>query len=362
MVDAPESIKLWLPSSLPARDVMCAPGLPLIEFRLRYAQAADSLNQLRRLVRLLRGLALQSQKHPSPTERTRTRSRSLFQGMQAKIDQVSARYRDALTALRRLHPSGGWRSFFRELKKEDIRGPGREFYESSESRFTPSWIWSVQAPSHSPDLPGFPPPPPTISPDQPPSLSPSSSPDQAPTGDIEMSQEEVETYMMADWAKARERARRFEEEVELSEEEMRRTLLFFSWSAEEWERRAQLHGFSGKRLPDDVVEGLRAYALRRSAMFRELIKVFVSDWYACLEPKGLGSKWLSQYSGLIVIRKGRNYIPSIIPTPTKPDAQPDDEVLADVDEALEQAEQGVSMDQDVEFELQDSFVQVFAEQ
>ena len=145
MVDAPESIKLWLPSSLPARDTMCAPGLPLIEFRLWYAQAVDSLNQLRHLICLSRGLTLQLQKHPAPTEKTRTRSCSVFEGIQARISQISARYRDTLTALHHLHPSGVWRSFFQDLRKEDIHGPGREIHETSESRFIPSWIWTVRA-------------------------------------------------------------------------------------------------------------------------------------------------------------------------------------------------------------------------
>ena len=48
-------------------------------------------------------------------------------------------------------------------------------------------------------------------------------------------------------------------------------------------------------------------------MFREMVKVFVSDWYSCLHPRGLGTDWLSGYSGQIVLQKGWNRIPSIIP-------------------------------------------------
>lgn len=366
MVDTPESVKLWLPSSLSNRDTLCAPGLPLMEFRLRYAQAVDSLNQIRRLVRLLRGLALQSQKHPSPTEKTRTRSRSVFEGMQARINQASARYRDAYTALRRLHPSGTWSSFFQELKKEDIRGPGREFYETSESRFIPSWIWRLRAPSNPPDLPGsspHPPPHSATSPDQAPPLLSPSTPDATLVDDLDVSQEEVENFMMVDWARAHERAKRFEEEVELSVEEMRRTLLFFSWNAGEWKQHAKLEGFGNEGLPDDIIEGLRAYAYRRSAMFQELIKVFVSDWSACLKPKTLGAEWLALYSDVIVVKKGWNRIPSVVPhTTVQPDIQPDDEVLSDLDEALEKAEEGTRMDQDAESELHHDLVQIFADE
>ena len=155
-------------------------------------------------------------------------------------------------------------------------------------------------------------------------------------GNLEVSQEEVATYMMVDWAKVHERAKRFEEEVELSAEEMRRTLLFFLWSAAEWERRAQLHGFSSKCLPDDTTKGLRVYALRQSAMFHRLIKVFASDWHTCLQPKDLGSEWLAQYSDVIVVQKGWSKIPSVLPpTSAQPDVEPDDVVLLDLDEALE---------------------------
>ena len=98
-------------------------------------------------------------------------------------------------------------------------------------------------------------------------------------------------------------------------------------------------------------------------MFQELIKIFVSDWFAALEPKGLGAEWLAQYSDIIVVRKGWNRIPSIIPpTPTQPDAEPDDAVLSDLDEALERAEEGSHMEQDVESELRVSFVQSFADE
>jgi hypothetical protein len=200
---------------------------------------------------------------------------------------------------------------------------------------------------------------PTVSPDQSLSLPPPSPPNAAPTDD-EALQEEVESYMLVDWARAQERAKRFEEEVELSVEEMRRTLLFFSWKAAEWKRLAQSDGYSSKGLSDEVIEGLRAYAFRRSAMFQELIKVFISDWAACLKPKGLGAELLAQYSDVIVVRKGWNRIPLIIPpTFAQPDAEPDDAVLSDLDEALERADEDTCMDQDAESELRTDFVQIF---
>ena len=177
---------------------------------------------------------------------------------------------------------------------------------------------------------------------------------------IEVSQEEIKSYMMVDWARAHECAKRFEEEVDLGAEEMRRTLRFFSWKAAEWKKRGELGGFIDKCLSDDVLQGLRAYALRQSAVYGRLIKIFISNWHPSLLPKGLGAKWLSEYSDIIVVRKGWNKIPSIIPsTSTGPDAEPDDVVLSELDEALDQAKEGTRMEQDEESKLHDTCVQMF---
>ena len=356
-IDTPESTKLWLPSALPpaSRDTWCTVDMPLIEFRLRYAQAVDALDHLRRLCRLVQGLHLQRKKHPTPTQRpATTRSRGVFEGLHVRIAQVSACYRDARTALLRLHPSGAWSHFFRELTKADIRGTGPEDTTTSNSKFVLTWIWLFRAPPTPPDLPG-----------SLPSTSTESAPISVtlPTANIDgdISEKEVEDYMLVDWAKARERAKRFEEEVELCVEEMRRTLLFFSWKASEWERCAELRAHSSNPPSEDIIQGLRAYAHRQAAMFRGMVKVFVSDWYNCLQPRGLGADWLSGYSDLITPQKGWNKIPSIIPPILEPEAEIDSGVLSDQDDILDPPQEGISVEQDEAAELHDDFVQVVAE-
>ena len=357
-IDAPESTKLWLPSALPpaSRDAWCTAGMPLIEFRLRYAQAVDALDHLRRLCRLVQGLHLQRHKHPTPTQRAATtRSRGVFEGLHVRIAQVSACYRDARTALLRLHPSGAWSAFLRDLAKADVRGTRPEDPTSSNSKFVLTWIWLLRAPSTPPDLPG---------------LSPSTSTESTTTPvtppmanvDSDISEKEVEDYMLVDWAKARERATRFEEEVELCVEEMQRTLLFFFWKASEWERCAELRARSSTPPSEEIAQGLRAYAHRQAAMYRGMVKVFVSDWHSCLQPKGLGTDWLSGYSDLITPQKGWNRIPSIIPPiPEQPEAEVDPGMLSDQDDVLDPPQEGISTGQDEESELHDNFVQVMAE-
>ena len=121
---------------------------------------------------------------------------------------------------------------------------------------------------------------------------------------IKVLQEEIKSYMMLDWARAHECARRFEEEVDLGAEEMHRTLHFFLWKAVEWKKHGELGDFIDKCLSDDILQGLRAYVFHQSAMYGRLIKIFISDWHPLLLPKGLGAKWLSEYSDIIIVQKG----------------------------------------------------------
>ena len=362
VIDAPESTKLWLPSAIPAasRDTWCLAGIALIEFRLRYAQAVDALDNIRRLSRLLQGLHLQKLKHPLPTQGVpATRSRSVFEGLNIRIAHISARYRDARVALLRLHPSGTWSSSIRELTNADIRGPGPKDDPTSRvsrSQFVPTWIWLVKAPPTPSDLPGSPPPTHT----EPLNQNPATSSVPAPTAEqgVNVSKEEIEACLLVDWARAHERAKRFEEEVELNVEEMRRTLVFFAWKASNWERLAEERANSDAPPSEATLQGLRAYAYCKSAMYREMVKAFVSDWDSCLRPRDLGSDWLSGYSGVIVPRKGWNKIPSIIPKETE--LEVDSGILSDQDDVFEQPP-ALCTEQDDEFEVHDNFVQMVAE-
>ena len=115
-----------------------------------------------------------------------------------------------------------WPSRFLELKDADIRGPGRdEDNEPSEGRTVSSWIWLVPKPS----LPLETPRPDTNTNTDIPS-------DDLSTGAA--SGEEVAVSIRAHWARCQARAERYEEEVELTVEEMRRTLEFFKWKSHWW--------------------------------------------------------------------------------------------------------------------------------
>lgn len=71
-----------------------------------------------------------------------------------------------------------------------------------------------------------------------------------------------------EFLKCRARAMRWTEEVELLNEEMRRTLEFFSWKWRWWmcRTRSCIGGSSGR----GYEEGFTAYAMSQAAVYREL--------------------------------------------------------------------------------------------
>lgn len=275
ITETPETVKLWLPSQLPPTscDDSCVDGLPHLEFRLRLAQAYDALNLIRRLRGVYQALLVKNQVHVSNSQGTQTKAKSLFSNFKFKIDQAAACYRDARTALLRLDPDekfSQWKENLKELRREDIRGPSREANETSESRQQLSWIWQTASP-------------------------------QSNTG---INDPDLQAVMRVEWCKATARAERFKEEVELIVEEMRRTLLFFKWTAEHWEQLGKARA-SEPGIDNVTAAGLSAYAARKAALYQKLVDVFIRDWYECLERKSLGSSWLSGYTRPQMSRRRR---------------------------------------------------------
>ena len=142
--DKPESIQLWLPSSLPAglRESGCVNGLVDKEFRLRLAEADDALVALRRQLRITTGIFNYKKTHVSGTgQRANTRARTLLSQLTSKTRLIADRYRAARKALAILDPNGDWNRRLLPLRTEDIRGPTRTDDDESEGRRELSWIW-----------------------------------------------------------------------------------------------------------------------------------------------------------------------------------------------------------------------------
>lgn len=285
---AEDSFKLLLPSELSAedRDAWCRPDIPTLEFRFRFAQADDTLAELRHIRRLVQSFKDQRAKHPHLSQGTQTRTQGLAEGFQARIRRCANRYSHARNAMLALDPDQslkpGWMRRFQKLNDSDIRGPGPEDDNTSEGRFVSSWIWLV----------------PRLNNPNPPAATSSDNPDTTATVSDEptsANDASLTEFMRAHWAKCQARAERYEEEVTLTVEEMGRTLRYFEWKRSWWLSLLSERAQSDSPPPADVQRGLQAYAHRQSSIYSTLIVSFANRWRKILLSHKLRPTWLSQY-------------------------------------------------------------------
>ena len=304
----PEVLKLWLPSQLPSehRVAWCLPGIPFLEFCFRYAQADDTLADLRRHIKFLQLARDQNTKHIKSTSST-TRSQGILDGFRGKINRLASQYRYARQALLALDPqeklTPAWKKYFLELSSSDLRAPVRDGNQPSEGRFQPSWIWAA---SRAPPLPATTTSDPlsTSSSTQPPLTAPATVPVDQGSNHALADSAESQEFERVQWAKCQARAERYEEEVELTVEEMGRTLQYFEWKRDWW--LSFVSAEPNASLPIDIQAGLCAYAHRQSSMYSDLIASFVNYWRKYLLANSLGTTWLG------------NYPPPVDPAPSRP--------------------------------------------
>ena len=262
----PESLPLYLPSSLPS-EISQRPELKDIcesEHRLREAQADDALADVRRLRRIIQGLWLFKKLNVSGTgNRPNTRMLNLYTRFQTKLQHAANRYNVAYTALKGLDPNGGWKERLKELKASDIRGPGRDADNPddarSNGRFEPSWIWLV-----------------TRLPQE--------------RGDNQ-TEDEFNHSMRTEWAQTRARMCRWNEELLIVQEEMRRVLAYFEWKSSWWLEQANRR--SG--LEASVQSGVMAYAHKQSTLSLRMAARCAAHWLPVMKNHGIIPSWGSKY-------------------------------------------------------------------
>ncbi|TFY54862.1 hypothetical protein EVG20_g9538 [Dentipellis fragilis] len=233
-IPKPEYEKLWMPSDLNPSlwTTGIHPGLAQKELRLREAEAEDALHEIRRLIRIHLGLRhFKKTQVNGPGQKRNTRTREFIADFLLKRD----------------HPSGN------DGEDEDDypNQKGKKALERrrrkalGEGRKEIPWIWRTLQPDAR-DLPRS----------------------------EEMTEDEIHESMRVTYAKARARARRWKEEIELLTEEMRRTLVFLQWKENWWY--AKLDARSDA--PHDIRSGLRAYAMRQSLIFNGIARSFKALW------------------------------------------------------------------------------------
>ncbi|KAJ7059373.1 hypothetical protein C8F01DRAFT_1255075 [Mycena amicta] len=88
-------------------------------------------------------------------------------------------------------------------------------------------------------------------------------------------EQELHDSIRVEWAKARARRERWDEEVELLREEMKRVLRYLRWEQEQWRARAET---TRSDVDAETAAGLKAYALRQVSVHRRLSESFFAEW------------------------------------------------------------------------------------
>jgi hypothetical protein len=151
----PQHLPLYLPSSITCH-VPCSTRIRNFEFKLRYAQAHDALNDLRHHLRL-RTYLWTFKTRFQRGQRPNTRARNVIERATHRINVAAAKYRASRSALVVLSPllgKVGWESILRVLDAKDVRAmtddernmdpkARRKSERQSEGRRTVSWIWTT---------------------------------------------------------------------------------------------------------------------------------------------------------------------------------------------------------------------------
>ena len=263
-----ESIKLWLPSHLDIikRGSLCSRGVVNSERELRFGQLHDSLNELRRARRIRRGLVtFHKVQLVGEGQKVQTKSRAVMHTVQERIGRSVRHYRVARDALLQLDPTGSWQDLYPVLEDRDNRGPGKEPEEvsASDGRYIPSWIWLSN---------------PNVSTGEPTQSA--------------ISPDEVNEDMRVEWAQCVARVDRWEEEVILLQEEMRRVIQFLEWKSNDWVLKT---GARAGVVTLEVSSGLSAYAHKQASIFHNLAIRFCQRWHSKLISLSLPHVWTTEF-------------------------------------------------------------------
>ena len=264
-----EDVPLWLPSSLPSHLTTAESirGLKNKERRLRLAQLADSLEEIRRSRRILAGISDYTRKNVAGTgQRAVLRMRGLYSNFERKQGRSVGRYRAARSALLVLDPEGGWTDTYKELQDGDLRGPQSDDPTESFGRYSVSWIWLT----------------PLVNPNDTADSQDTTSPERA---------HEFQVSMRLEWVQAKARAERWRENERLVIEEMRRVIEFCGDRAAWWRRQ------KGRRSHADpaLQQGLSIYAEKQAATYENLATRCASFWVNYLKSLGQLPSWILPY-------------------------------------------------------------------
>ena len=272
-----EDVPLFLPSSLSA-NLQSPPGFTKTlahEIRLRIAQADDALADIRHHLRIISGLWQFKKVNISGTgNQPNTRMRSLFNRFNHRMRQSVLRYRAARSALLTANLEGDqWEDRLKDLKDSDVRGPGKDDfylqepgkanYGASKGRYEMSWIWLVPKPKSEVDT--------------------------------NSSEQVFDEGLRVEWSKSQARKMRWEEEVQIIQEEMRRTIVYYEWKQQWW-----LEQILRPTTGDNTIQhGITAYSQKQAHYCKCMAESFARAWLPFLQSEGIKSEWEERYKRLV---------------------------------------------------------------
>ncbi|KAF4622330.1 hypothetical protein D9613_009070 [Agrocybe pediades] len=240
-----QDIPLFLPSALVLSDP-CDLKLRYYEWKLRKGQAFGALHDIRRKLRL-KSYHIKMKMRFSRGVAQNTRSNDTINQIEEQLKEATVKYRTAYKAIRVLDPhiplsqDRSWAKSIQELKDEDLRGMSEGKPGESAGKQSISWIWRIEG---------------------------------VAIGDHD---EQLKEALRIEWCRARARAMRLNEEVELVQEEMRRVLAFLEWQAKWWSSRPDGSEWESQPVPA-ISEGMRAYKYRQAALREALQDQFKKSW------------------------------------------------------------------------------------
>ncbi|KAG1888854.1 hypothetical protein F4604DRAFT_1877293 [Suillus subluteus] len=234
------NINLFLPSSLSHR-APCDDRLLEHEWELHQAQAYDTLNDLCTVLNLRYHLYKYKDTFIRG-QRANTRANGIITNAEHRIDALSVKYSNSRGALlnlaSRLGKDDDWERRLKPLDKQKDAIPLKHDDGRTVGQQNILWIWKTSG-SNSNEL-------------------------------------GLQDSLRVEWCKAQARAHRWEEEVELLREEMRRVIAFLDWHAGWWDMQGSRCAFNSLQ----AREGALAYAQRQANLRRTMAVHFKSMWAA----------------------------------------------------------------------------------
>ena len=87
------------------------------------------------------------------------------------------------------------------------------------------------------------------------------------------------------------RKKRWEEEIEILQEEMRRTIVYYEWKQKWWLE----ENLQTMTIDDTIQHGITAYSQKQAHYCKSMADSFALAWLPFLQSKGIKPEWEDRY-------------------------------------------------------------------